>query len=80
MTKTQAKARLKKILDLAIELDEAIDLVKDEAQEVVDEIDDPATEAQEARLDWFQNLVDALEEAQDGVRDALDGLWGQMEE
>lgn len=70
MTKTQVKVRLREILASVGDLRDLIEELQSDVQDVVDEIEpyegkDELTEAQAERQEWFEEVGNVLEEADD---------------
>lgn len=77
MTKTQARAQAKKLIEEVLHLQELMQAVQGDVDDLISDVDETIdsiepygdasdlTEAQETRQEWFENLRDQLSELSD---------------
>lgn len=75
MTKSQAKASLRKILEKTAELKDQVEDLKNEAEETAENIEpyegkNDLMDAQLERQEWFEELASSLEELYDSLDNA----------
>ena len=84
MTKTQAKAGIRRILETIANLKDEVEDLKGEAEETSESIEpydgkDDLTEAQYERQEWFEELTSTLEDLFDNLEASQEELEGKAE-
>ena len=74
MTKSEAKARIKQLLEVLGNFKDEVECLKNDAEYTQDEIEpyegrSELTEAQQERLDWFEELTNTLQDLFDSVEE-----------